>query len=46
MGADQAKLAHKLILVTNVFLRLVDEREEKTHTCYSIGKAINKAIKR
>ena len=45
MSADQAKFAHQLILVTNPFLRPVDEREEKTHTRHPIGKAVNKAVR-
>ena len=44
MSADQTKLAHQLILVTNAFLRPVDEREEKTHAHYPIGRAVSEAV--
>ena len=46
MSIDQAKLAYQLILVINTFLRPVDERKEKAHTCYAIGKAVSKAVRR
>ena len=45
MSADQAKLAHQLILVTNAFLYPVDKREEKTHAHYPIGKAVGEAVR-
>ena len=46
MSADQAKFAHQLILVTSAFLRLVDEREKKTHACHPLGKAVSKPVRR
>ena len=36
---------YQLILVTNAFLRLIDKREEKTHICYPIRRAVSKAIR-
>ena len=45
MNADQTNLAYQLILVINVFLRLVDRREEKPYACYHIGKAISEAVR-
>ena len=45
MNADQAKLAYQLILITNTFLRPVDEHEEKTHVRHPIGRAMSKVIR-
>ena len=47
MSANQAaKLAHEFILLINALLFLVDEYREKVHTCYPIGKAVSKTVKR
>ena len=46
MSANQAKLAHQLIVVTNIFLRPVDEHEEKAHTRHPIGRAVIEAVRR
>ena len=46
MSADQAKLAHELILVTSAFLRPVDKLDKKAYICHRIGKAMNEAVKR
>ena len=45
MSADQAKLVHQFILVPNAFLHSVDERKEKVHACYPIGRAMSKVIR-
>ena len=45
MSADQAKLAHQLILIINAFLRPVNEREKKAHTCHLIDRAVSEAIR-
>ena len=45
MSADSAKLAYQLILLTNTFLRLIDEFDKKTYTCHLIDKAVSKAVK-
>ena len=46
MNADQVKLAHQLILVTNVFLFLIDKHKKKTYACHSTSRAISEAVKR
>ena len=46
MNADQAKLAHQLILVTNTFLHQVDKRKEKVYACHPIGKAVSEVVRR
>ena len=47
MSVDQvAKLAHQLLLFTNVFLNPVVEREEKTYTCHTTRQIANKAVKK
>ena len=45
MSADQVKLTHQLILVSNVFLHLVDEREEKVYTRHLIGRVVSEAVR-
>ena len=39
MNANQAKLAHHFILVTNAFLRPVDKCKEKTHVVILLVKS-------
>ena len=46
MSTNQAgKLAHQLILLTNAFLDLVIECEEKIHICHSIGQVASEAVR-
>ena len=45
MSADQAKLAHQLIAVTNVFLRPVDHHEMKAHAYHPISRAVSEMVK-
>ena len=45
MSADQAKLVYQLILVTIAFLHPINERQEKTYTCYLIGRAVSEVVK-
>ena len=46
MSANQAKLMHQLILVTNAFLCPVDKHKEKVHTCHPILRAVSEKVKR
>ena len=46
MSINQAKLTHQLILVTNVFLRLINKRKKKAHVDYSIAKAVSETVRK
>ena len=46
MSTDQGKLAYQLILVTNAFLRPVNEYEEKGYTCHTIRRVVSKAVQK
>ena len=45
MNIDYIKFEQQLILVSNIFLRLVDEHKEKVHVCYPSDKAVSEMIK-
>ena len=45
MSANQTKLAHQLILVTNAFLHPINKREEKTYAHHPFSQGVSKATR-
>ena len=46
MSVDQTKLTYQFILVINAYLHLVDEHKKKAYSCYTIGRAVSKMVKK
>ena len=45
MNIDQAKFSHQYILITNVFVHLMNRRKKKVHIFYTIGKAVSEVVR-